>query len=89
MYDAALLHGGATFSFLNYLGLVQFTLKSGWWGPLGILVKVTEELCESFFFLVKTMEFGIHREQSRVVGKYVRRSRGNALREYFSLDENE
>lgn len=29
MYDTALLHGGATFTFLNKLGLVQFMLKSG------------------------------------------------------------
>lgn len=44
---------------------------------------------------MKIMEFGIRRKQSRVVGKYVSRSRGaahrqvNGLREYFILDENE
>lgn len=89
MYDTALLHGGATFSFLNYPGLVQFTWK-GDKGPC-ISVKVMEELCESFFSLVKTREVGIHGEQSTVVkgGRGAAHSQVNDLREHFILDENE
>lgn len=50
-----------------------------------------EELCESFFSLVKTREVGIHGEQSTVVkgGRGAAHSQVNDLREHFILDENE
>lgn len=46
---------------------------------MGVFVKVTEELCESFFSLVKTREIGIYRDPCEAVVKYVQEGRGQHI----------
>lgn len=62
-----------TFFELPWFGTVYVKVR-----VMRSLVHLCEELCESFFSSVKTMEIGIHREQSEAVIKYVKRSRGDS-----------